>query len=86
MFRDPEITLFVSAVSLWEIWLKQSLGKLELPADFAEKLAAESFENLPLLASQTRQVAFGTSMAPPRSLRSDAGRASPSRENDPADR
>ena len=56
MICDPENTVFVSAVSLWEIWLKQSLGKLRLPADFAEKLADESFESLPLMASQTRQV------------------------------
>ena len=39
--RDPENTVFVSAVSLWEIWLKQSLGKLRLPADFTERLAAD---------------------------------------------
>jgi PIN domain nuclease of toxin-antitoxin system len=45
---NPDNTIFVSAVSLWEIWLKQSLGKLRLPADFTERLAAESFENLPL--------------------------------------
>ena len=56
MIRDPENTVFVSVVSLWEIWLKQSLGKLRLPADFTEKLAAESFESLPLLASHPRQV------------------------------
>jgi len=53
---DTDNTIFVSAVSLWEIWLKQSLGKLRLPADFAERLAAESFENLPLTGRQTRQV------------------------------
>jgi len=34
MICDPENTVFVSAVSLWEIWLKQSLGKLRLPVDF----------------------------------------------------
>ena len=56
--RDPENTVFVSAVSLWEIWLKQSLGKLRLPADFTERLAAESFESLPLMAAHTRQVAL----------------------------
>ena len=50
--------MFVSAVSLWEIWLKQSLGKLRLPADFMERLAAESFESLPLMASHTRQVSL----------------------------
>jgi PIN domain nuclease of toxin-antitoxin system len=58
MISDQENTVFVSAVSLWEIWLKQSLGKLRLPADFAERLAAEPFESLPLLASQTRQVSL----------------------------
>ena len=55
---DPENTVFVSAVSLWEIWLKQSLGKLRLPGDFMERLAAESFESLPRAGSQTRQVSL----------------------------
>ena len=56
IIRDPENTIFVSAVSLWEIWLKHSLGKLRLPPNFVERLAAESFESLPLTASQTSQV------------------------------
>ena len=55
--RDPNNVVFVSSVSLWEIWLKESLGKLRLPPDFEEQLAAESFESLPLSAPQTRQVA-----------------------------
>jgi PIN domain nuclease of toxin-antitoxin system len=56
MIRDPENTVFVSAISLWEIWLKQSLGKLRLPVDFTERLTAEAFESLPLIAAHTRQV------------------------------
>jgi PIN domain nuclease of toxin-antitoxin system len=56
LIHDPENTIFVSAVSLWEIWLKQSLGKLRLPPNFVERLAAESFENLPLTAAQTAHV------------------------------
>jgi PIN domain nuclease of toxin-antitoxin system len=56
MICSPDSTVFVSAVSLWEIWLKQSLGKLRLPVDFTERLAVESFENLPLLASHTRHI------------------------------
>jgi len=56
LIRDPENTIFVSAVSLWEIWLKQSLGKLRLPASFLERLASESFESLPLTAAQTARV------------------------------
>ena len=58
LISDPENTVFVSAVSLWEIWLKQSLGKLRLPVDFSEKLAAEAFESLPLLASHPTQVSL----------------------------
>ena len=58
LISGPENTVFVSAVSLWEIWLKESSGKLRLPADFQRKLAAESFESLPLTAAQARQVAL----------------------------
>lgn len=57
LMSDPENTVFVSAVSLWEIWLKESLGKLRLPADFERRLARESFENLPLTADHAREVA-----------------------------
>jgi PIN domain nuclease of toxin-antitoxin system len=57
LIADPDNAVFVSAVSLWEIRLKQSLGKLQLPSDFEERLAAETFENLPLLADHTREVA-----------------------------
>jgi PIN domain nuclease of toxin-antitoxin system len=56
LIREPENTIFVSAVSLWEIWLKQSLGKLRLPANFLERLAAESFESLPLTGAQTARI------------------------------
>jgi PIN domain nuclease of toxin-antitoxin system len=57
LIQYPENMIFISAVSLWEIWLKQSLGKLRLPVGFEEKLEAEAFEKLPLTAAQTRQVA-----------------------------
>jgi PIN domain nuclease of toxin-antitoxin system len=57
LIADPENTIFVSAVSMWEIWLKQSLGKLRLSDGFEDALAAESFENLPLSAAHAREVA-----------------------------
>jgi len=57
MIGDPETAVFISAVSLWEIWLKQSLGKLRIPADFEQRIAQESFESLPLTGSQAREVA-----------------------------
>lgn len=58
MISDPGNTLFVSAVSLWEIWLKVSLGKLRVPEGFEGRLGAEAFESLPLTARQARQVAM----------------------------
>jgi PIN domain nuclease of toxin-antitoxin system len=57
LIRDPENMVSVSAVSLWEIRLKESLGKLRLPDNFEERLTGESFENLALTGSQTRRVA-----------------------------
>jgi PIN domain nuclease of toxin-antitoxin system len=57
IIADAGNTLFVSAVSLWEIWLKESLGKLRLPPHFEAKLARESFESLPLTGAHTRRVA-----------------------------
>ncbi|HUB79295.1 MAG TPA: type II toxin-antitoxin system VapC family toxin [Bryobacteraceae bacterium] len=56
LIRDPQNTIFVSAVSLCEIWLKQSLGKLRLPASFQERLASEGFENLPLTSAQSARI------------------------------
>jgi PIN domain nuclease of toxin-antitoxin system len=58
LIGDPGNTIFVSAVSLWEIWLKSSIGKLRVPSGFAQKLAAEPFENLPLRAEHTPAVAM----------------------------
>ncbi|HSL02676.1 MAG TPA: type II toxin-antitoxin system VapC family toxin [Nitrospiraceae bacterium] len=58
LIGEPENTVFISAVSLWEIWLKESLGKLRLPSNFEDRLAAEPFEALPLTAGQARHVAL----------------------------
>ena len=57
LIGDPDNTIFVSAVSLWEVWLKSSIGKLRVPSGFAAKLAAEPFESLPLRAEHTPAVA-----------------------------
>jgi PIN domain nuclease of toxin-antitoxin system len=57
MMRGSENALFVSSVSLCELWLKHSLGKLHFPSDFNRRLAFESFENLPLTAAHAGRVA-----------------------------
>ncbi len=56
LIANRENTVFVSAVSLWEISLKQSLGKLRLTENFDEVLAAQPFEHLPLTAAHAREV------------------------------
>jgi len=57
LISNPDNAIFLSAVSMWEIWLKVSLGKLRLPNDFESILAGQGFEHLPLTATQARNVA-----------------------------
>lgn len=52
---SPENPVFVSAATFWEIYLKESLGKLRLPTDFEHRLCSESFEDLPVSAEHARQ-------------------------------
>jgi len=58
LIGDPNNTIFVSAVSLWEVRLKSSVGKLRVPSGFAQKLAAEPFGVLPLRPEHTPTVAM----------------------------
>lgn len=58
LIADPRNTIFVSAVSVWEVWLKSSIGKLRVPSAFAQKLASQSFMELPLRAEHTPAVAM----------------------------
>jgi PIN domain nuclease of toxin-antitoxin system len=57
LIASPDNTIFISPVSTWEIWIKKSLGKLELPSEFEEVLLKEEFEHLPLTVAHTRAVA-----------------------------
>ena len=58
LIGDPANSIFVSAVSHWEVWLKSSIGKLRVPSSFAQKLADESFADLPLRTEHTHAVAM----------------------------
>ncbi|MBL7258908.1 type II toxin-antitoxin system VapC family toxin [Paractinoplanes lichenicola] len=44
--HDPDI--FLSPVSLWEITIKQAVGKLGGPPDLAERIADIGFRELPI--------------------------------------
>ncbi|MFD0380311.1 type II toxin-antitoxin system VapC family toxin [Streptomyces sp. NPDC127112] len=47
---DTEPAVYVSAVSPWEIAVKQSLGKLIGPDDLAERVRDSQFTSLPITA------------------------------------
>jgi PIN domain nuclease of toxin-antitoxin system len=53
---EPKNTIFVSAVAVWEIYLKQSIGKLRIADSFPSALGNESFEPLALTARQASGV------------------------------
>ncbi|MEU8561195.1 type II toxin-antitoxin system VapC family toxin [Streptomyces cyaneofuscatus] len=47
---DTEPSVHLSAVSAWEIAIKQSLGKLDGPDDLAERVRDSQFTALPITA------------------------------------
>lgn len=54
---DPRNRVWISAVSVWEIAVKQSLGKLELHGDL-HSVVEEDFLQLPVTFAHARQVAW----------------------------
>lgn len=54
---DPENTVFLSAVVVWEIRIKQSIGKLDLPDDFGEVLEAQRFAELRVTVDHAHTIA-----------------------------
>jgi PIN domain nuclease of toxin-antitoxin system len=56
LIADPENTLFISAVTHWEIRIKASLGKLQIPDDFEASLDGDEFEDLPFSAAHAKRV------------------------------
>jgi len=47
----PDSTAFFSAVSLWELAIKQALGKLRLPDSLMSRLIEEGFQEVPVTAA-----------------------------------
>lgn len=54
---DPGNTVYLSSVVVWELRVKQSLGKLELPDEFREVLEAQPFTGLPITSAHAHEVA-----------------------------
>ncbi|MFO0686139.1 MAG: type II toxin-antitoxin system VapC family toxin [Sandaracinus sp.] len=53
-FLAPRNTLYFSVVSAWEMEIKRSLGKLDVPSSFDEELARLRLEELPVRLAHTR--------------------------------
>lgn len=54
---DPENLVYVSAVSLWEIVIKESLGKLKMPKNWSTVVREESFRQLSITWEHSLKVA-----------------------------
>jgi len=54
---DGKNMVFVSAVVIWEIRIKEALGKLKLPSDFRELLNSQEFDELPLTVDHAHRLA-----------------------------
>ncbi|MGH3982113.1 MAG: type II toxin-antitoxin system VapC family toxin [Pseudonocardiaceae bacterium] len=50
---DPANSVDVSVASLWELAIKQSIGKLKVDGDLREHLTLQSFSELPVLGEHT---------------------------------
>jgi len=56
VLSDPDAVVLLSAVTVWEITIKQSLGKLTIPKDFWQQVAAQGFHDVPISAEHARGV------------------------------
>ncbi|MCZ0960966.1 type II toxin-antitoxin system VapC family toxin [Paracoccus benzoatiresistens] len=50
-------TLFISAATVWEVAIKSSLGKLDVPADLFDRALAAGAQPLPINWTHARAVA-----------------------------
>jgi PIN domain nuclease of toxin-antitoxin system len=53
---DPVNTVDVSVASLWELAIKQTMGKLKVDGDLREHLTLQSFSELPVLGEHALAV------------------------------
>ena len=56
VIADGRNPIYISAVVIWEIRIKQALGKLDLPPHFRQVLADQPFEYLAITADHAHAV------------------------------
>lgn len=57
IIKDRSNTIFLSSASFWEMAIKKSLGRLTLPHNLIEAVAAENFTILPIMPEEGLGVA-----------------------------
>jgi PIN domain nuclease of toxin-antitoxin system len=55
---DAASIVFVSAATVWEIAIKQNIGKLDAPADLAAQLEYHQFDVLPITFAHAYTAGF----------------------------
>lgn len=53
IIKDKSNTIFISAVSCWEMAIKSSIGRLNLPQQLLTLITQENFQLLPILPEET---------------------------------
>jgi PIN domain nuclease of toxin-antitoxin system len=53
---EPTNVVFISSAIIWEIRIKQSLGKLKIPKNFKEVLEAQPFEMLDITSEHAHKI------------------------------
>ena len=56
IIADGEHLVFVSAATIWEIRIKEALGKLKIPRDFQAILANQPFEMLDITTDHAHAI------------------------------
>lgn len=56
MIAEPDNELFVSAVTVAEVSIKASLGKLQAPVGFSDAVRDSGFDELPLTSSHAEEL------------------------------
>lgn len=57
LITDPDSTVYLSAVVMWEIRIKQAIGKLIIPEDFRRVVDDQGFTELPVTIDHTDALA-----------------------------
>ena len=58
VIADAESVVFVSAATVWEIAIKQSIGKLSAPSDLERQLQLHRFDPLPISVAHAYAAGF----------------------------